>query len=204
MAKVTREYKMPMKWFSACYTKMKFRDSGDAHYNSNKVTESYEYVDPSEMKDLIVELADDQPIDVYMVGNSFGAPIVLGLANDLPEDQFDIQVLVTVDPISQQDCNSVKYAAAYMFGGIDGCKRAPDDYSVDQKTYWADRSGEWLHFWQTNYSLLHSSDIPEANYREELNMNVATSKAHSTISAASVLWNKVDEITVKIMENLPK
>jgi hypothetical protein len=187
---VSKGYKSAPLWLAACYTAFKQRTTGKARYISTANPVRERRVTPSEMVTAVQELAGVQPVDVYMVGFSYGGPVIMRLGRDLPKEQFNLKVVGTIDPISQQTCNSIKFLRAYLWGGSEGCQQAPSDFSPKELLSIASRT-LWLQFFQTEYSRLHSSPIPEADQNIHVPSDAWNFNAHRELAHDPVVWSRI-------------
>ncbi len=97
---------------------------------------------------------------VYLVGQSYGGWVAMQAALQI-SPKIQVLGLATIDPISMKTCAPSNFAGSILLGSDPGCTQAPRDLERNFSRI-KDRVGHWYHFYQTEYSNLHSSDIPTA------------------------------------------
>lgn len=123
------------------------------------------------IKDLLTHVAAVKNPRVYLFGHSYGGWSVMQVALKLKDAGISVRGLVTLDPISPVGCKPGSVIGQVVNIPAAGCTRAPSDVSTDQRLAIGKATDFWLHFYQTQFRLLHSGGIDEIDY-----MNDATDK----------------------------
>jgi pimeloyl-ACP methyl ester carboxylesterase len=110
----------------------------------------------------------ERPV-VYITGHSYGGWLSMLMSLHFPA-RVDVRVLNTFDAISPATCrpqtflDSIFTSPEYKQGrAVPGCNEAPMDFLPYDRQAVAERTQIWNNFFQTGFSLLHSSPIPEAD-----------------------------------------
>ncbi len=96
---------------------------------------------------------------IYVVGHSYGGWLAMKLALKLREGLSFLE-LITLDPISPLDCTPESFISSE---DNRGCKEAPSDVASDERKNIRNRAGHWLHFYQSQFYILHSGPYAEAS-----------------------------------------
>ena len=108
-----------------------------------------------------VILAETKKPKIYIVGHSYGGWTSMKLATNLRANT-KIAGLITVDPISKQNCTP-NTVINYVTSQPDSrCKEPPADFGSDQIEGIANRTKLWLNIYQTDFEPLHSGPIASA------------------------------------------
>lgn len=186
------------RWLRGC-----FDGGGTLRWTSSSAPTRVEGTRPEALAPVIRavhELAGGRP--VYVHGHSYGAWVAMQLAYALPPTT-DLQMLVTVDPISPAHCTPSHYLAALASPltapwSLAGCQRAPTDFPswARQRILARLPDGGWRHYYQRRFIPLRSSafDAPGAPHRS---YDVGPFLTH--LGGAHPSWNAhvgADELSV--------
>lgn len=139
---------------------------------------------------------------VYLHGHSYGGWVAAQTAAALPTS-VELRMLVTVDPISPNECAPSNYlrAAASPAAApwiLAGCQRAPADVTAGVRRAVLDRlpDGAWRHYYQRNFLPLRSGpfELPALPHRT---YDVSAFLTHN--GGAHPSWNAhsgIDELAV--------
>jgi hypothetical protein len=97
---------------------------------------------------------------VYVWGQSHGGWTVMNLVAHVGDINY--RTLTTVDPISVVDCGPVVFSGGVLTGYSEGCRQAPKDLETLYPII-AKRTKTWVNWYQVEFTLLHSSEIPHAS-----------------------------------------
>ena len=155
---------------------------------------------PEDLNDIIMGQVDQtESHSLYLIGHSYGGWNVMKASATLPE-QVRIKSLVTIDPISMENCKPDVFASAYVrstfsFNPSVGCTQAPEDLRP-HFTAINKRSSRWQHFYQNDYGFLHSSAVSETRSNRKLEIKthwLNSLKAHLDIDSDIRTWQPVRE-----------
>ena len=139
---------------------------------------------------------------VILVGHSYGGWLAMHAAFQLTFE-YQIDGLITIDPISPNDCGPGDISGNYLQStlGVNGHTVGCTNYPSKMKFYFKQiLSGTkyWVNIYQTDYQVLHSSRIFEA----DLNVKVHFPKnsywnyePHKEIDNDSRTWNLIKYIS---------
>jgi hypothetical protein len=112
--------------------------------------------------------------EFILIGQSHGGDLVMKLASQFyhrsglfsGEPQKFSRTLITVDPVSLDRCHPIDFLTGLFFK-LPGCIEFPrkSEYELHAIRSFANR---WFHFYQTNFSKLHSGSQTMANTNVEL------------------------------------
>jgi len=106
-------------------------------------------------------LAGTKKPNLYMVGHSYGGWTSMKIATNLKANS-KISALITVDPISKQNCTP-NTIINYVNSQPDSrCKEPPADFVSERIDEIASRTNLWLNVYQTDFEALHSGPISAA------------------------------------------
>lgn len=131
---------------------------------------------------------------VYLWGQSHGGWTVMNLVYQVSE--LNYRLLTTVDPISVAECGPVVFSGGVLTGSAEGCRRAPADLESVYSLI-AEKVSLWVNWYQLEFSLLHSSAIPQANQNIQRNFSApwwTPMGAHSMTERDPVMWKKTTEL----------
>ena len=95
---------------------------------------------------------------LYIVGHSYGGWTSMKMATNVTADA-EMAALITVDPISKQNCTP-NTIINYVNSQPDSrCKEPPSDFGAEQIDEIARRTHFWLNVYQTDFAPLHSGPI---------------------------------------------
>jgi pimeloyl-ACP methyl ester carboxylesterase len=142
----------------------------------------------SDLFDFIAESADGP---ILLVGQSYGGWLALQASLHLPSE-IRILGLATIDPISMETCSPANFAGSILIGSDPGCTEAPSDLASKFERI-KRRVGDWHHFYQTEFSNLHSSRIPIATTNQKLSYGESWHPfgAHALTETDPRIWNNI-------------
>jgi hypothetical protein len=120
----------------------------------------------------------------------------------LPEGLVDN--LITIDPISVQNCSSSSWIAsttgsALGIGPSEGCTNAPQDLAPQYGSLQA-RVQYWLNAWQDEFRILHSSNIAAAHENLYLTFSEWSwhlMGAHYQAQTSEKVWSRASQLFKK-------
>lgn len=136
-------------------------------------------------------------VKVYVWGQSHGGWTVMDMIRKVTGINF--RLLMTVDPISVENCGPGMFSGGVLTGHAPGCNEAPSDLKSAGKTI-AGRVGRWINWYQVQYPHLHSSKIASAQenilrtYEDDF-WHLAG--AHSMIEVDPQIWRDIANRVVK-------
>jgi pimeloyl-ACP methyl ester carboxylesterase len=186
------------RWVKGCFDSLSYFHFWSGRHPEERVTT---IMDMSPLALAIQEEAGnggDHP--VYAFGHSYGGWAALRALAGMPA-AIKVAQVVTIDPISPDKCSIGTYIST--MGGaeqsLEGCQKAPDDISGGIRRYLLSRMppGRWHHYYQTNFSLLHSSEFttpPGPGISSDMTDELWDSWiAHISIARSSVIWSDLRE-----------
>ena len=133
---------------------------------------------------------------VYVWGQSHGGWTAMNLVASV--DEVNFRTLTTVDPISVVDCSPVVFSGGVLTGEAEGCRRAPKDlkqaYSVIAK-----RTESWVNWYQVEFSMLHSSAIPQASQNIKRTFDASwwvPMGSHAMTEGDPMMWTQTTQTVV--------
>ncbi len=132
---------------------------------------------------------------VYLWGQSHGGWTVMNIVANV--SGLNYRVLTTVDPISVAECGPVVFSGGVLTGEAEGCQRAPKDLEDLYPTI-ADRVAHWVNWYQVEFTLLHSSEILQADQNIQRNFDApwwTPMGSHSMTERDPIMWAKTVDVT---------
>lgn len=131
---------------------------------------------------------------IFLWGQSHGGWTVMNLVSQVGE--LNYRLLTTVDPISVAECGPVVFSGGVLTGSAEGCRRAPADLESAYSLI-AERVSLWVNWYQLEFTLLHSSAIPQADQNIQRNFSApwwVPMGSHSMTERDPVMWEKTTEL----------
>ncbi len=154
------------------------------------------------VRQTIHEAAEGQhpsSVQVYVWGQSHGGWTVMDLIRK--SSGINFRLLMTVDPISVQNCGPSVFSGGVLTGYAPGCNEAPADM-VPSGQKIAGRVGRWINWYQDQFPHLHSGSISSAheNIRRTYESDFwYLAGAHSMIALDAEVWA---DITDRVLADL--
>jgi hypothetical protein len=132
-------------------------------------------------------------VKIYLWGQSHGGWTAMDLVRKV--SGLNYRILMTVDPISVENCGPAVFSGGVLTGYAPGCNEAPADMRPSGKTI-AGRVGRWVNWYQTQFPHLHSDKIPSAHenifrsYEDDF-WNLAG--AHGMIEVDPEVWKDIGQ-----------
>ena len=164
----------------------------DLNLNSESMTRSSFH----DVVRLAVKKAGDNA-PVYVWGQSHGGWTAMDLVRKVSHTNY--RILMTIDPISIPDCGPVVFSGGAITGSAPGCQRAPKDLEPDYELI-RSRVHSWSHWYQTEFTLLHSDRINYASENIERFFNASwwiLMGAHRLTETDEVMWRDATEKVAK-------
>jgi hypothetical protein len=125
---------------------------------------------------------------IYLWGFSHGGWVVMNLVAET--EGLNYRVLTTNDPISVYTCNAFSFVPSIITGPEQGCLEPPIDLESKFSVI-ASRVERWINWYQTEFPLLHSGNIPLATENNERVMDASwwtITGAHGKIVVDPFVW----------------
>jgi len=139
-------------------------DAGKVNFISSEAPSKVNNLPISQFVDEFVDLVDrTEDPDLHVVGHSYGGWLSLQIA-DAIKDKNPPRSLTTIDPISHLLCTPPDVINSIIGNPVRStCNQAPADLSQDSLQAISERTTDWLNFYQTDASLLHSGILTGAD-----------------------------------------
>ena len=188
-SQVELHYGKNAQWMILCYSYYKQSVAGKGRFLSHKNPDSYQRASPSETVSFIRQVVKEHPnTDVYIVGFSYGGWLALTIAEELG-GTMNIPLLATLDPISQSNCNMVKFITNWFSGGYEGCQGFPTDFEELALQKISETTGAWFNYYQLDYSQLHSGESEYADVNRQVFTTYSSNYAHNVVMNHPRIWN---------------
>ena len=149
---------------------------------------------PEMIKTLGEELKKIAPVKLHLVGHSYGGWTIMQLAKTLPPE-IKIEGFTTIDPISVKECNTAVYASLILGGGnLNGCQRAPADFTESDLNAMRLRTNRWTNYYQNNFDFLHSGPIAAAKNYEKSYSSLGFEPHNDFLKDESVIQEIVNSV----------
>jgi hypothetical protein len=140
------------------------------------------------------ELKKIAPVKLHLVGHSYGGWTIMQLAKNLPPE-IKIDGFTTIDPISVKECNTAVYASLILGGGnLNGCQRAPADFTESDLNAIRLRTNRWTNYYQNNFPLLHSGPIVAASNNEKSYYSMGFEPHNDFLKDESVIQEIINSV----------
>lgn len=143
---------------------------------------------------------------VFIAGHSHGAWLAAQVAAQLATRGIRLGAMITMDPISPLSCNPGDYLNLVLLGvPAPGCVMAPPDWSATfARNLNANLSDGWYNFYQTQFPLLHSSEVAGLPHRQNLELfydhEDSMRPAHTKIDDDIRAWGVLAALTIHAID----
>jgi len=134
---------------------------------------------------------DPSTVKIYMWGQSHGGWTAMDLVRKVTG--LNYRILMTIDPISVENCGPGVFSGGVLTGYAPGCNEAPADMQPSGKTI-AGRVARWVNWYQTQFPHLHSDKIPHAHeniFRSYEDDFWRMSGAHGMMEVDPEIWSDI-------------
>jgi len=148
---------------------------------SRNFSKNFSEVEPTEIVDLI---SDEVPATqttntrVHVIGHSYGGWLAIKMAAKIIASGNEIDSLVTIDPISRDDCTYTNWT---------NCFGAPIDLRDETLAMIQNKTGYWANYYQNTTYYLHSGRIKFADRNEQLDAS------HYDIDTHETIWSNIEK-----------
>ena len=182
----------------------KWYDGHKARVIISDKPEKVEFVTENGVAHLIEQAANRNNLsNVIIIGHSMGGALAMQVADNLSRD-LKIHSLVTLDPISQNDCNYGYITGSILTFGTPtvGCTTTPSEITPEMRTNIRSRvssdNGRWGNVFQSDFNILHSGDISQANFNKRLTFSDSifeSYSSHNLVWYSHETWEIITTIT---------
>lgn len=187
-----------------CYMQQKWLDGHRARLISSDNPTEVQFLDSQGVANSIASAARaNGNRNVIMIGHSMGGTLAMQVAGVL-SPEVKINSLITLDPISHYDCNYIFIINSVLDNLIPtkGCTILPSEVTSQVRAQIRGRvqsdGGSWANIFQTDFSLLHSIAVPEANLNKRLQFSsglAASLYSHNKVNSSQATWQIISAFT---------
>ena len=169
-------------------------DASKVRFSLSNARQTISSTVPEMIKIVGEELKKIAPVKLHLVGHSYGGWTIMQLAKNLPPE-IEIEGFTTIDPISVKECNAAVYASLILGGGnINGCQRAPADFTESDIKAIRSRTNRWTNYYQNNFPFLHSGPIAAARNNEKSYYSLGFEPHNDFLKDESVIQEIVNSV----------
>lgn len=138
-----------------------------------------------------------QDVKLFVWGQSHGGWTVMDFARTV--SNVTIELLMTVDPISVENCGPGVFSGGVITGDAQGCAEAPTDM-LDSGRAIAGRARQWSNWYQTQFPHIHSGPVSAASenifksYEDDF---WHFAGAHGLIQTDPTVWSEITQRVVR-------